>query len=63
MQPFFTTKQRGTGLGLAIVERRLAELGSHLDIESPLGADGGTRVRADVLVSQAASLKPEMAAT
>lgn len=47
-EPFFTTKQRGTGLGLAIVERRLVELGGHLEIDSPLTADGGTRVWADV---------------
>jgi signal transduction histidine kinase len=53
-EPFFTTKQRGTGLGLAIVERRLADLGGHLEIESPLGESGGTRVSADVVVDAAA---------
>jgi signal transduction histidine kinase len=49
-EPFFTTKQRGTGLGLAIVERRLAELGGRLEIESPLDERGGTRVWAEVAV-------------
>lgn len=49
-EPFFTTKQRGTGLGLAIVERRLAELGGLLLIESPLAPAGGTRVWAEVVV-------------
>lgn len=50
-EPFFTTKQRGTGLGLAIVDRRLAELGGHLEIESPLSADGGTRVSSEIVVA------------
>jgi signal transduction histidine kinase len=54
-EPFFTTKQRGTGLGLAIVERRLVDLGGHLEIESPLGEAGGTRVAADVVVGAAGS--------
>ena len=49
-EPFFTTRQRGTGLGLAIVERRVAELRGSLEIESPLGPDGGTRARAELLV-------------
>ncbi len=54
-EPFFTTKQRGTGLGLAIVERRLVELGGHLEIESPLQGSEGTRVWADVKFSTPAT--------
>lgn len=54
-EPFFTTKQRGTGLGLAIVERRLVELGGHLEIESPVAGTTGTRVWADVVLGPAAA--------
>jgi signal transduction histidine kinase len=42
-EPFFTTKQRGTGLGLAIVQRRVAEIGGSLELESPVTSSGGTR--------------------
>ncbi|HZS44607.1 MAG TPA: ATP-binding protein [Blastocatellia bacterium] len=42
-EPFFTTKQRGTGLGLAIVQRRVAEIGGSLELESPVSDTGGTR--------------------
>jgi len=52
-EPFFTTKQRGTGLGLAIVERRLVELGGHLEIFSPITEGAGTRVSAEVVVDGA----------
>lgn len=52
-EPFFTTRQRGTGLGLAIVERRLADLGGTLRIESPLRNGGGTRMSAEVDVDHA----------
>lgn len=45
LEPFFTTKPRGTGLGLAIVARRLEEIGGHLDIDSPLQNERGTRFR------------------
>jgi signal transduction histidine kinase len=48
LQPFFTTKQRGSGLGLAIVERRLAELGGHLEISGRADGAKGTRVSAEV---------------
>jgi signal transduction histidine kinase len=57
-EPFFTTKQRGTGLGLAIVERRLAELGGRLEIESPLDERGGTRVWAEVAVDRTDAVAP-----
>lgn len=57
-EPFFTTKQRGTGLGLAIVDRRLAEHGGHLRIESPYGPAGGTRVSADVAVEAPGGRRP-----
>jgi signal transduction histidine kinase len=62
LEPFFTTKQRGTGLGLAIVERRLAELGGHLEITSPLAEGRGTRVAADVTVGVIERSEPVSAA-
>ena len=43
LQPFFTTKTQGTGLGLAIVERRVAEAGGRLEMESPAANGRGTR--------------------
>jgi len=45
LTPFFTTKARGTGLGLAIVARRLEEIGGSLQIDSPTGAERGSRFR------------------
>src|SRR5712692_1320296 len=42
-QPFFTTKPSGTGLGLAIVERRLAEMGGNIALETPVHNGRGTR--------------------
>lgn len=62
LQPFFTTKQRGTGLGLAIVERRLAELGGHLVIESPAPSGRGTLVSAEVTIGGRAERAIEVAA-
>jgi signal transduction histidine kinase len=55
-EPFFTTKLRGTGLGLAIVDRRLAEVGGRLRLESPLGPNGGTRATVDIV--EAADPRP-----
>jgi signal transduction histidine kinase len=43
LQPFFTTKTQGTGLGLAIVERRVAEAGGRLEMESPAANGRGAR--------------------
>jgi signal transduction histidine kinase len=43
-EPFFTTKQRGTGLGLAIVQRRIAEIGGSVEMESPVQDGCGTRL-------------------
>jgi signal transduction histidine kinase len=54
-EPFFTTKQRGTGLGLAIVERRLADLGGALVLESPVVDGRGTRASAEVVVARPAA--------
>ena len=57
-EPFFTTKLRGTGLGLAIVDRRLAEVGGRLRLESPLGPNGGTRASVDIVVEAADGRRP-----
>jgi signal transduction histidine kinase len=42
-RPFFTTKPSGTGLGLAIVERRVTELGGHVDCQSPMANGRGAK--------------------
>ena len=42
-QPYFTTKATGTGLGLAIVARRVEEIGGHLEVESPIRCERGSR--------------------
>lgn len=63
LEPFFTTKQRGTGLGLAIVERRLAELGGRLAIESPIADGAGTRVSAEVAIARGGAVASEGALT
>ena len=43
-QPFFTTKREGigTGLGLTICRELIQAAGGRLDVESPLGPEGGT---------------------
>ena len=42
-QPFFTTKEDGvgTGLGLTICRQIMTEHGGRIEMESPLGPDGG----------------------
>ena len=43
-QPFFTTKREGvgTGLGLTICRQLIQDAGGRIDVESPLGPEGGT---------------------
>src|SRR5207237_534346 len=52
-QPFFTTKAEGvgTGLGLSICRQIMAEHGGAIEVESPLGRDGGALVKRIVLTA------------
>lgn len=54
-EPFFTTKQRGTGLGLAIVQRRVAEIGGSVEMESPIQETGGTRFNVTFPMAESAT--------